>query len=112
MQIELDNVSLLKSLFESGENSAITQKKIADFFPAIIFVYDTGEKRIRYANQKFTEVFGYTNDDLKSNGFDLLSFVFKEDIPAVEKELFACTTLQHNHTHSFNSAIFCWRVFS
>lgn len=38
-----DNVSSFRSLFESGESSEAFYQKLANFFPAIIYVYDTQE---------------------------------------------------------------------
>ena len=103
MQIELDNVSLLKSIFESGENSEISQQKIADFFPTIIYVYNADQKKIRYINKKLTDVLGYTHEDIESHNYDFLKFVFKQDQALVEQELDKCRTLKDNDTRSFIS---------
>ena len=98
-----NNVSFLKSLFESGENSEGFQQKIADFFPAIIYVYDPGQKKLRFVNKKLTDLLGYSYEDLENSDNDFMKFVFKDDVLLVEKELDTFNSLEDNITHSYNS---------
>ena len=54
---EVDEVRLhhLKGLFESHDENF--QEGIYDFFPGIIYVYDTHTKKLNYVNKKITDVF-------------------------------------------------------
>jgi hypothetical protein len=47
-----DYVSSFRSLFESGESSEACKQKVADFFPAIIYVYDARQRKLQFINQK------------------------------------------------------------
>src|SRR5215211_9395613 len=104
MQIESqNNVSFFKSLFESGEDSEGFQEKIADFFPAIIYIYDTDQKNLRFLNKKITDLLGYSFEDIKLWNNDFTKFVFQDDVSLVHKELDKLNALTDNDTHSYNS---------
>lgn len=106
MQTEpLDNVSIFKSLFESGENSEAFQQKIADFFPAIIYVYDTDQKKLRFVNKKLTELLGYSYEDIKQWDNDFMKCVFEDDVSLVQEELDKFNSLTDSDTHSYNSRL-------
>ena len=98
-----NNVSFLKSLFESGEDSEGFQQKIADFFPAIIYVYDPGKKRLRFINKRVTDFLGYSYEDVEGFDNDFMKFVFKDDVSLVQKELSKFDSLHDDDTHSYDS---------
>ena len=100
-----DNVSFLKSLFESGENSEGLQQKIVDFFPAIIYVYDSDHKKLRFINRKLTDFLGYSVEDVEQWDNDVMKFVFKDDEPLVKEELDKLNRLQDEDTHSYTSRL-------
>ena len=99
------NVSFFKSLFESGENSDSVEQKIADFFPAIIYIYDQDQKRLRFINKRLTDFLGYSYEDVEQWDNDFMKVVFKEDLSLVRKELDRFTTLADDDTYSYNSRL-------
>jgi PAS domain S-box-containing protein len=106
MQIDpRNNVSFFKSLFESAENSEGFQQKVADFFPAIIYVYDADQKKLRFVNNKLTDLLGYSYEDIAEWDNDFMKFVFKDDVLLVQNELEKFTNLKDNDTHSYNSRL-------
>ena len=100
-----NNVSFFKSLFESGENSDGFDQKIADFFPAIIYVYDQDQKRLRFINKKLTDFLGYSYEDVEQWDNDFMKVVFKDDVSLVQKELDRFNSLADNDTYSYNSRL-------
>jgi PAS domain S-box-containing protein len=110
-----DNVSSFKSLFESGESSEALQKNIADFFPAIIVLYDPSQKRIQFYNKKLIDILGYTDEEIENLDHNFLNFVFEDDISLIQKELNQFQYLKDNETYSFNCRLNhkqgSWRYF-
>lgn len=110
-----NNVSFFKSLFESGENSDSFEQKIADFFPAIIYIYDQDQKRLRFINKKLTDFLGYSYEDVEEWDNDFMKVVFKEDLSLVQKELERFNTLADDDTYSYKSRLIHkqgdWRYF-
>jgi PAS domain S-box-containing protein len=87
-------------LFESGVEEAF-QQSIFDFFPDIICVYDTDQRKLRYVNKKISTVLGFTSDDLIEWNYDLLKIVYEEDVDLVLTELGRYAGLADEVTHSF-----------
>ena len=115
MQIDpQNNVSFIKSLFESGEGSEGFQQKIADFYPGIIYIYDADQKKIRFVNKRVTDLLGYSDDDILQDN-DLLKYVFEDDVPLVQEELDKFNSLPDNDTYSYNSRLIhkkgSWKYF-
>jgi PAS domain S-box-containing protein len=100
-----NNVSFFKSLFESGENSESFEQKIADFFPAIIYVYDQDKKRLRFINKKLTDFLGYSYEDVEQWDNDFMKVVFEDDVSLVQKELDRFNSLADDDTYSYNSRL-------
>src|SRR5215204_386676 len=98
-----NNVSFLKSLFESGENSEGFQQTIADFFPAIIYVYDPEKKRLRFINKRVTDFLGYSYEEIEQFDNDFMKFVFRDDVSLVQKELAKFSSLHDDETYSYDS---------
>jgi len=115
MQTEPQDVSYIKSLFKSGDSRDEFQQKIADIFPAIVYVYDTEEKKIQFINKQHATLLGYSYEEAEQWDNDFMKFVFKDDISLVQKELEKCSFLHGNNTHSyksrFNHKIGTWRYF-
>jgi PAS domain S-box-containing protein len=87
-------------LFESGVEEAF-QQSIFDFFPDIIFVYDVEQRNLRFINKKIATVLGFTDDDLSAWNYDLMKFVYEEDVDMVSMELEKYASLEGEATHSF-----------
>ena len=102
METNDHDIFRLKLLFDSGENTDSFQRQLTDFFPAIVYVYDAGNKRLQYINKKVTEVLGYSYDDIKGWNDDVFNLVFKDDVDQVKKELEKYESLKDEDNYSFN----------
>jgi len=101
MTIEKNNdLSPLKLLFE--DNAELFTQKIADFFPAIIYVYETGSKKLQYINKRVTDVLGYSMDDVLSWDDGVMEMVFKDDSASVRKELEKFNDLKNDDSYAYN----------
>src|SRR5687768_8298423 len=100
-----NNLHYLKLLFQSGENSDAFQHNITDFFPALIYVYDTDNKKLLYINRKVTDILGYSYNDIDAWDKDLLKLIFKEDVELVQNELLKCSQLKDETSYTYNSRL-------
>jgi PAS domain S-box-containing protein len=102
---ESSHINQLRKLF--GENGDVQtdelQQRITDFLPAIIYVYDTNSQKLRYINKKITDVLGYSFDDIKGWGNDMLQMVFKDDVQLVKQQLEKCNTLPDNDNCAYQA---------
>src|SRR5258708_15740031 len=89
----------LRGRFESSDES--TYERIYDFFPGIIYVYNTDSKKLRYVNKKLTDVLGFSYDDIKTWDNDFSKFIFKDDLDLVQKELEKLNELKDDESHSY-----------
>jgi PAS domain S-box-containing protein len=94
-----EHVQYLKTLFEAGENRDTFDEKIADFFPAIIYIYDVDTKHISFVNKKVHDFLGFSYEDI---GGDLNELIFKEDIELVQHELEKFYALGNDESYCFN----------
>jgi PAS domain S-box-containing protein len=93
-------IDYLKMLFDSGENRDSFDQKVADFFPAIIYVYDVDNKRLKFVNQKVSDFLGYSFDEVRDG--DLNTLIFKDDVDLFKQELEKFYALQNSDTHSYS----------
>src|SRR5882757_9452756 len=89
----------LRGLFESSEETF--HEKIYDFFPGIIYVYNTDTRKLRYVNKKITDVLGFSYEDIKTWDNDFSKIIFKEDLELVQLELAKFDTLKDDDSHSY-----------
>jgi len=82
-----DAINYLKLLFESGENSEAFNQKINDFFPALIYVYDPSNRKLRYINKQLKDILGFSFEELSTADDGLMNLIFSEDLEAVKREL-------------------------
>lgn len=82
-----DKINYLKLLFESGENIESFNQKINDFFPAVIYVYDPGNRKLRYINKHLTQTLGFSYEELSASEDALMDLIFKDDVDLVKGEL-------------------------
>lgn len=115
-------INFLNFFFESGkiaEDSKITET-LADFFPAIVFLYDSETKRINYANKFFSEYFNLKSESLSYSDHVIENLVFADDAHTVndivesfneesEKEVhqFTCRFKNDNGFRHFDVTIRC-----
>lgn len=97
---EKKDIHYLKFLFNPGEDS-LFQQKLADFFPAIIYVVDTASMDIRYINKKVPDLLGYSNNELSLNNNDLFRFMAEGDSLWVKNEIKKCMQLADGENHRF-----------
>jgi PAS domain S-box-containing protein len=105
----------LKYISESDEGIASFNEKIRDFFPAIIYLYDTEHKKIRFLNQKLSDLLGYSVEDADQLPDSLYNYVFKDDAALVKEALEKFCNLPENGSHSFDARLThkegSWRYF-
>jgi PAS domain S-box-containing protein len=82
-----DKINYLKLLFESGENIESFNQKINDFFPAVIYVYDPANRKLRYINKHLTQTLGFSYEELSASEDALMDLIFKDDVDLVKGEL-------------------------
>ena len=105
----------LKRLFGDGIEEDDFQQRINDFFPAIVYVYDTDQQKLRYINKKVTDVLGYTYEDISTWDNGILELVFKEDQDRVKEEIQKFYELEDESSHLYecrlNDKQGDWRYF-
>ncbi|RYG03534.1 MAG: PAS domain S-box protein, partial [Chitinophagaceae bacterium] len=110
-----DDLFHLKKLFGDGIVGDNFQEKINDFFPAIIYVYDTSEKKLRFINKKVTDVLGFTFEEISDWSDGIQQLVFKDDQERVQEELTKFYGLEDDKSHLYecrlNDKQGDWRYF-
>ncbi|RYY23140.1 MAG: PAS domain S-box protein [Chitinophagaceae bacterium] len=105
----------LKRLFGEGIVEDDFQQRINDFFPAIVYVYDADQQKLRYINKKVTDVLGYTYEDITTWNNGILQLVFEEDQERVKEEIQKFYDLEDNSSHLYecrlNDKQGDWRYF-
>lgn len=104
-QLLNQEINPLKLLFQSNSVHDGLPDKISDFFPAIIYVYDADNKKLKYINRKVTDLLGYTQNDIVSWDEDLMKLVHQDDLELVNKELQKFYSLTDNESHSYNARL-------
>jgi PAS domain S-box-containing protein len=108
-------IDYLKHLSESEEGIESFNEKINDFFPAIIYLYDTEKKRVRFLNKKLSDLLGYSIEDAESLPNSFYNYVFKDDAALVNEALEKFVDIPENGSISFdvrlNHKEGSWRYF-
>src|SRR5687768_1549948 len=102
-------INFLKFFFDADkylEESSLSAK-VTDLLPAIIYVYDVESKKLRLVNQKFTEYFGLTYEDVKDSENLIFDIVYKDDVELVKRELHKFYTENESDTLSFQCRLNC-----
>ncbi|MFT3825411.1 MAG: PAS domain-containing protein [Chitinophagaceae bacterium] len=112
-QTRQEHLARLKALF--GGNGEMMDEKIADFFPAIVYVYDTSAKKLRYINRQVTDVLGYTYEDIDSWDDNFMRLVFEDDKELVKLQFEKFHELEGDISDSYNCRLVKkqgdWRYF-
>ncbi len=92
-----EKVGFLNLYFQQSNDSLplFPSKSIADYVPALNFIYDANTQRIQYGNQKFTNFTGWQSHDLKESNTALEALVHHRDYPMVERLLKSCLSASH-----------------
>lgn len=94
----------LKTLFENEDGNNLYDK-LSDFIPGIVYVYDTGNKKLRYVNKKLTEILGYSFDDINTWEDDWQQLIFNDDKELVTTELQKYIDLKDDESHAYQSRL-------
>jgi PAS domain S-box-containing protein len=78
------------------------QQLISDFFPGVVYIYDTAKSQLSYVSKKITDLLGYSFEDVKSWNHDFTKMVFADDVDAVKQQLEKYHSLNDRETHSFD----------
>ena len=95
----------LKSMFNDNEDIDSAYNKLSNFIPGIVYVYDTGNKKLRYINKKVTELLGYSFDDINTWDDDWQQLIFNDDKELVTSEIQKYFHLQDDESHSYQSRL-------
>ncbi len=96
---DLIPIQQLRQLLASGETNEELVKQITNLFPALIYVFDPEQGKIRYINRKITDILGYSWEDVAAWKEDLAQLVYPEDLSLVMKELNQIT--KNDAAHNF-----------
>jgi len=111
------DLNYLRLLFtELGADAFLNNyRNLADFFPALVYVYDAEKKKIGYVNKQFSSLLGYSYDDLLAFDYDWKKIVFEEDIKTYEEALGKLANLQGDESYSYENRLSNkagdWRYF-
>ena len=101
-----DISNYLRLLFAEGSDVFLKDyKRLADFFPALVFVLDANEKKLAYTNKQFNTLLGYNDDDISGMSNDLDKIIFKDDVDVFKEELQKCFELKDEESHSYKSRL-------
>lgn len=110
-----EDLNPLKLLLHSGSNGDEFSRKIADFFPAIIYIYDVDSRKLKYINRKVTDMLGYAIEDVEGLDDGIIPLVYKDDVELVKNELHKFHELKDEESYSYNSRLTSkqgnWRYF-
>ena len=104
-QLINQEINPLKLLFQSNSDNDGLPDKIADFFPGIVYIYDTDTRKLKYINKKITDLLGYSLADVLTWGNDLMRIVHKDDQENVHRELQKFIALEDNESYSYNARL-------
>ncbi|MCF8298211.1 MAG: PAS domain S-box protein [Saprospiraceae bacterium] len=75
----LNDITERKKIESSLNEASIFNKTLLDTSPDIIYIYDIVESKNVYSNQGITKVLGYTVDEVKEMGNELIPSLMHED---------------------------------
>lgn len=89
-------------MIEQGKISDDEHADLFDYFPGVVYIYDTAKAQLSYVSKKITDLLGYSFEDVKSWDNDFMKMVFTDDVDTVRKQLETYRTLPDKETHSFD----------
>lgn len=108
-------VDHLKQHSVSEEGVDAVRDKLSDLFPAIIYLYDTEQKSVRFLNRKLSDLLGYSIEDADKLPDSLYHYVVEDDANLVKEALEKFADLPENGSHSFDARLHhkegSWRYF-
>jgi len=99
---EIQNIPSLKLFLETGSQADLN--RVADFFPALVYFYDTEKKKISSFNRKFEQLLQMSAEDLSEKyDNDLLNLIHPEDREFVKSEISKYKFLKDDDTLSYTA---------
>lgn len=100
------DINYLRLLFADGTDGVLNDyKRLADFFPALVFVFDANQKKLAYVNKQFNTLLGYDQEDLSGLDYDWNKIIFKDDKEKFQEELQKCYALKDEESYSYNNRL-------
>jgi PAS domain S-box-containing protein len=100
------DINYLRLLFAEESDAFINDyKKLADFFPALVFVFDAEKQRIAYTNKQFSTLLGYTEDEILDESFNWAKIVYQDDLEKFNEELKNVYDLVEDASYSYNNRL-------
>src|SRR5687768_13902943 len=111
---EIQNIRYLKLFLESDREGKMP--RIADFFPALVYLYDSETRKVTSCNEKFSQWLGITPEILSTEyGNDPVNLVHPDDREMVKYELSKYNFLKDNdsltYTARFKTRDNDWKSF-
>ena len=108
-------LAFIQKMFVTNESPDLLKESFADFIPALLYIYDPRNEKIKFINKKATEILGYTAEEIMGWNNDLWSMVFEEDWGIVRAELLNFTKLNDGSSRfyycRYNHKTSKWRHF-
>jgi PAS domain S-box-containing protein len=93
----------LRQFIKPGENNQHLLERIADCFPALIFIFDPETNKIDFLNHQFERYLHYNDSDIEGFDGDLFELVYPEDRAHIEEQLRLIREDADEHTRSFRA---------
>lgn len=107
-------IQYIKLLFEGDDSVKELREKLIDFYPGVVYIYDTSQQKLSFINKRVTDMLGYSIDDIKQLDNDFLKLIFNEDVDAVKAHLTSFDNTPDNDFEfdcRFNHKGGDWRYF-
>jgi PAS domain S-box-containing protein len=85
----------------AGTTSKTLIQSFGDFFPAVIFNYDTDRKEVTYVNSKLKDILGVSPDEFENLSSKLPDLVFHEDLRSFEQSLQKFESIKEGDSFEF-----------
>jgi PAS domain S-box-containing protein len=96
------DIDYLKYISDTDVSLDSFQERINDFFPAIIYIYDVDQQKIRFLNKRVCDLLGYPLHEEKGVPDSLLHLVFPDDESLVKEAVEKLCGLSDQDSHSYD----------
>lgn len=110
-----NKLALIQKMFATNESPDYFKEGIADFIPALMYIYDARQEKFTFINKQASKILGYTNEEIESWNNDLWNMIFEEDKELVRSEIASFSVLNDGVSRSYYSRykhkVKSWRYF-
>lgn len=99
------DINYMQFLPGGNDNGSEDYKKLIDFYPSLVIVFDANRKKLAYVNKQFFSLLGYTESDLADIDYDLDKIIFEEDKERFKEDLQKCYDLKDDESYSYNNRL-------